>query len=295
MIRKAARSIAKRLGYRAETSRPCPPSPHASSEYQALGDRVFNKAGRMVLVGEFQGEKVKVYEAANPTHAEFIEWVSNESELRDIFPAIRCRRGALLYAEWVRGESFDLEAADVDTKILLEQLLELQLKIHQTTLPPGHEPVFDYWKDLILPRFERISNLLNVAGLEDRVLKETMPLSESARYTAQHPDMTLRNLILDRKGQLRVIDNDVLTIGKYPLLDVCNTVYALPKQHRQQFWDHYLVHTPMNLKMNTHTALQAFWLARKVGSLGVNGKLFEARRLIERYLSNEDILPMVAE
>lgn len=291
MIRKAARSIAKRLGYRAETSRPLPPSPQTSGEFRALGDRVINKAGRMVLTGEFQGERVKIYEAANPTHAEFIEWVSNESELRDIFPAIRCRRGTLLYAEWVEGVPFSLIAEESRKHDPLDKLLELQLRLNQLALPNGTESGFNYLHDYILPRFERFAHLFEANDLVPQVRDQFSNTTADGLQCVQNPDVTHRNLIIDHNGALRLIDNDILTTGVFSLCGPCNTAYALPEEWRQPYWESYLHQSGISFTHAIATTLNAFWFARLLGSLSVANRFSQARTLVERFRYCKNVLP----
>ena len=48
-----------------------------------------NKAGRLVVRGHRQGSAVKIYEAANARHAEFIAAACNHSHLASCFPPVR--------------------------------------------------------------------------------------------------------------------------------------------------------------------------------------------------------------
>jgi len=295
MIRKAARSIAKRLGCRAEISRRLSQSPQASSEYRALGDRVFNKAGRMVLTGEYQGEKVKIYEAANPTHAEFIEWVSNESEVRDIFPEIRRRRGAILYAEWVTGESFNPNSPDPSTKEWLDKLLELEICLRRFKMPVGINTGFDYWNEYILPRFERFAVLFKAEDLVPQIQNRIRIANETGPLCLENPDITHRNVIISTDNFLRLIDNDLLTAKTISLAGICNAIYALPGQLRQPYWESFLHKSDVKITSEMISALEAFWVARLTGSLGVANRFTEARHLLDQFRNTESVLPFSPE
>jgi len=234
---------------------------------------------------------VKIYEAANPTHAEFIEWVSNESELRDIFPEIRCRRGALLYAEWVEGEPFGPSIQGSASNHWLDKLLELQLRLNQFELPDETESGFNYWHEYILPRFERFAALLEANDLVTHVREQLSNSIEAGPQYIQNPDVTHRNLIIGHNGDIRLIDNDILTTGIFSLCGPCNTAYALPEEWRKPYWERYLHQSRISFTNAIATTLKAFWLARLLGSLCVANRFAEAQILAARYRNSKNILP----
>ena len=89
-----------------------------------------------------------------------------------------------------------------------------------------------------------------------------------------------------------MIDNELLTVGGLPLLDLCNAAHCLDKQHAQTCADVYLELSTSQISADEARTLEAAWLARRVGSAFVATDLPQASRLLAQYQSGESVLPI---
>lgn len=241
-----------------------------------------NKAGRLVIRGRQDGSAIKIYEAASIQHAEFIAAACKHSHLANCFPPIRIGCGRFLIADWTE----DLRPSGPPVDVLVKLLQHL----HRTPVHELPEPGFDYWHDYIKPRFRRAMEFLD----SNAVANEVVTLVSSAwgrgsRHLA-HPDLTPRNVVLNSARQWQIIDNELLSIGGMPLLDACNTAYALGNTG-QSFVDGYLA-SDISISAEDISAVNAAWLARLAGTAFVAGDLVGAKRLIDRYQRGEIVLPV---
>jgi hypothetical protein len=235
-----------------------------------------NKAGRVAFRGMADGRPVKVYEAANECHATFILHVSG---LSDRWPPLLGRFEHVVVAEWTIGEAFDAGQ--------LDRLAALQASLHRTpasTLPP---PGFDYWTDYIRPRFLRAGSLLGVDAHE--ICEEGDEAWNAGPRVLMHPDLSPANVVVTDMGELKVIDNELLTTGSMPLVDVCNTARALPSAAVPTYVAMYGKASASEVVANH--ALQSIWVARAVGASFVRGRVAEACELLRRYRAGDSILP----
>ena len=235
-----------------------------------------NKAGRVAFRGMVAGRPVKVYEAANGRHAEFIRHVSG---LSDRWPPVLGRFGHVVVAEWITGEAFD--------EGQLDRLAALQASLHRTpvsTLPP---PGFDYWTDYIRPRFLRAGSLLGVDAQE--ICEHGDEAWNAGPRVLMHPDLSPANVVVTGRGELKVIDNELLTTGSMPLVDVCNTARALPAAAVQTYVGMY--RKASATEFVTTRALQSIWVAREVGASFIRGRVVQACELLRRYRAGDSILP----
>ena len=51
-----------------------------------------------MLSGKFRGKPIKIYEAKNSDHSAFIEKISTNSQLLDLFPKVYFVRGRFVFA-----------------------------------------------------------------------------------------------------------------------------------------------------------------------------------------------------
>ena len=248
------------------------------------GGTALNKAGRLVLRGRQKESAVKIYEAANTQHAEFIAAASKPSHLAHCFPAVRIGCGRFLMVNW--SEYL------VPSGPPVEALVGLLRSIHQTPVTDLPEVGFDYWHDYIKPRFSRAVELLGCDSTEKEVITHvSRAWDRPPRYLA-HPDLTPRNVVFNFAKQWQVIDNELLSIGGMPLFDVCNTAYALGPRVGRAFVDGYIAATNLQFSDADVSAVNAAWLARMIGTAFVVGNLVSARQILERYQRGEMVLPV---
>jgi aminoglycoside phosphotransferase (APT) family kinase protein len=244
---------------------------------------VLNKTGRLVLRGELDGRKVKIYEAANEHHARFIEALCAREDLQSCFPAMRAVHGRFLVADWVA-----IRASSSASPAALAALLQ---RIHRTPLADLPTVGFDYWHDLVKPRFARAAELLGIARLAAEVIGRVSDAWHRSQQYLMHPDLTPANTILT-DGQWQVVDNELLTIGGLPLFDVCNAAYPLRGQAAQDFASAYLAGGTVQMKAEDESVVVDAWLARILGSQFVAGNVALAARTIRDYENGQNILPV---
>lgn len=233
-----------------------------------------NRAGRLVLRGDRSGQAVKIYEAKNKQHALFIQSVLGDRGLSSLFHKIISEQGSFLVAEWVTGK--------VMSEPLLSELADMQWRIHSASIDGFPEPGFSYWFDYIWPRFERASELLDAGELAAEVFRKVSECWNGAAVL-MHPDITPRNIVRNPSGQWQIIDNELLSIGGMPLLDVYNTASSLGPEEREKYKKMYCEMSGKSPNKEEIEALNAAWLARKVGSMHVQGRLLKASEIIGLY------------
>jgi hypothetical protein len=247
------------------------------------GGSVLNKAGRLVMYGESIGRRLKIYEAAKPTHARFIQLISSHEKLSMHFPAVRAISGRFLVVDWVENTA--------KSSPPLDALASLTQTLHHTPTAELPAPEFDYWHDYIKPRFVRAAEFLSRVGLAKRVVAEVTKAWEESPRHVMHPDVTPRNLVRAASGRWQIVDNELLGIGGIPLLDLCNTAYALGPGLGQAYVASYLSTSNIRLLKEEVSALNAAWLSRRVGAEFIAGNIPTAQRMIDRYEVGDTILP----
>jgi hypothetical protein len=247
------------------------------------GGSVLNKAGRLVMYGESNGRRIKIYEAANPTHAHFIHLVSRHEKLSMHFPTVRAISGRFLLVDWVENTATSSPPLDA--------LASLTETLHHTPTAQLPAPEFDYWHDHIKPRFVRAAEFLNRAGLAKLIVAEVTKAWEQSPRQVMHPDVTPRNLVRAASGRWQIIDNELLGIGGIPLLDLCNTAYALGTALGLTYLTSYLKTSNIRLSQDELSTINTAWLTRRVGAEFVAGNILSAQRLFDRYEAGETILP----
>ena len=138
----------------------------------ACGATALNKSGRLVLYGEQGGRAEKIYEAAGAEHARFIEAVSAYPGLSDCFPSAM-GTGRFLIVSW--AEEIAKRAAPA------EALARLLARIHQTPLSVLPQVGFDYWHDLIKPRFIRVAELLGIDDVAKEIISRVDTVGTTLR------------------------------------------------------------------------------------------------------------------
>ncbi|MDL1963287.1 MAG: aminoglycoside phosphotransferase family protein [Deltaproteobacteria bacterium] len=246
-----------------------------------------NKAGRMVLKGRAGRQSVKLYEAAGLAHADFICTVGSKKWFGHFFPDVIGVQGHWIAAEWAKGKRM---VADVKT---LHWLAEIMVKLHQVPASVLPEAGFDYWHDFVLPRFKRAMAFAGETDLVMTVRKsvEAVWLCDSV---LMHPDLTPANVIHTADKGFCIIDNELLTTGGIPLLDVCNTCKALAPAQAVIYAEAYFRACPEDRRQispDMAAALEAVWLARIVGSAFVAGNASYFLNAISQYRAGQSLLP----
>jgi hypothetical protein len=243
-----------------------------------------NKAGRLVLCGEWQGKPIKLYEAAGLEHAHFIQSVCTHNLLAECFPHVQALHGRFLQVEWV--ESKDKRAPSPDV------LANLLHRVHNVPVAAFSNVGFDYWHDHLRSRFVRAAHLFGIEGLAQHITAKVDTHWSNSRQFLMHPDLTPSNVVLDAQGNWKVIDNELLTVGGLPFLDLCNAAYGAGSAAGQLVAELYLAQTRQRLTPQQVSVLNAAWFARVIGSSFVGGELDAIQDLVNRYQGGESILPI---
>lgn len=241
------------------------------------GRSITNKAGRAVLRVKLEGAFWKMYEAHSPAHSNFITALSRR--LPKHFPPIRETRGQWVVASWVEG--------DISESVRIDHHVALLRSVHE--VPPSDlpEPSFRYWNDYIVPRFERAACFFG----EFQIAQEFIRRAEASecRPVVMHPDLTPANLVIGENGELQSIDNELVCIDFFPLLDVCNAIRPLDTRQRRAFSAAWLHDTP--LSDAEKQAVAYAWLVREIGSAFVSGEFKKAYQLL--HLPNMEVIEML--
>jgi len=253
----------------------------------ARDGNALNKAGRLVLKGSLDGSPIKLYEGASPEHARFIQATSRHKALVGLFPAIVAVHGPLIVTEWVR----DAPERPPDP----EEFAALLLRLHRVPVTDLPQPGFDYWRDFLWPRFLRAVHLLDADELASGIAKRVAPVWAEGPATLMHPDLTPVNVVRSRKAGLSLVDNEMLTVGGLPLLDVCNTAYAMAPEDAQTFARAYLLHAGTRWPDELFDILRDAWVVRRVGSAFVEGDLETAVRIVDARASGAEVLPFIPD
>ena len=230
------------------------------------GSLVTNKAGRAVLRARYQGQGVKLYEAFSADHARFIAAVS--SALPDIFPAVLELRGAWVVAEWVEGAPLtgDIESQQAQT---LRCIHALPLD----DLPPAG---FCYLRDFIVPRYQRAAALEGTPCSLDDCLAAVARATDA--QVVMHPDVSPDNLLRTPDGRVMCIDNELLCVGRMPLLDLCNALRPHSLDGRSTLAGYWFADQPAD-PMALQRLAQA-WIMREAGAAFIGGDMQRCQSLL---------------
>jgi hypothetical protein len=240
------------------------------------------KAGRIVLTATYQGRPVKVYEAAGPEHAAFIRSVSRHASLTDVFPDVLGLAGPFVVAAWVEARS-TREKPDAD---VVAAILERVHTLDPDTLPRAG---FDYWHDLIAPRFLRACTLIGADDVCVEIISVVSAAWDHGRRTVMHPDVSPRNLVRDPARRWVLVDNELLTVGGLPMLDLCNTAHSMRNRDQRDVLS--AAAGALNWSDDIFHAVNAAWVARLLGTALVAGQLDGATELLDRFRAGESTLP----
>ena len=263
------------------------------SQPRLLGEtaaKALSKADRLGWVVLMEGQPVKIYECYDESQAAFIEKVSNHTALKDFFPSCLMRKGVYLIVEWVQGKLITWKQVQRDEKILY-QFAQIQSLIHVQSLKTTISSGFSYM-DYLKRRLQRFKGIFPM----NEAIKKIFSILDNNTFIAQkrisHPDLTANNMILENDtGNLKVVDNELLTENSYYLIDLFNTCYSFGQEIEGELLERYLAHYvesggDLSLIAEHEQFFLALWYLRVIGSSLQSGAIEEAFRLSQEYLEN---------
>lgn len=243
--------------------------------------RFRTKAGRLSLKARLDGRPVKVFEAHGERHAQFIEEVTNRSELEGYFPNTLFVHGRYVVAEWVSGKTILYPKLALLTSYsrsigrFLEKSAELLRALHGTRVSGPSPPGFDYLSDYLWPRFGRAC-LDQDVRLRARRAWATLERAVGADRSLSHPDLTPSNVVFRPTGGMTVIDNELLGATPFRFLDEINLLNSLSGQilrrHRERIRS-LMQQTISLLERGYEDELFELWAVRQVGTYHVEGDI----------------------
>lgn len=251
-----------------------------------------NKAGRLVLVGDAPSGRVKIFEAMSPKHAEFISRLSGMSLVSCRFPSVLARSEQFIICEWVSGRPLSKMSLDAN---VLGGMARLQAKLHAFDMTPLPAPSFDYWDDLIVPRFVRASGLVGKTDFAVAVIAKVQHWRVGVGLTLNHPDITPSNVIAADGGYV-VVDNELLYGGRSVFMDVLNTMRSLPEGSRSTYLDAYRREAGRD-RLAERDVMEAFWLAREAGAAFVAARVGRVAKLLSdpAVIQEDPVLRLLGE
>lgn len=262
------------------------------SLFRKKSSGVLSKAGRLSWFALMDGEPVKIYECHSELQAVFIEKVSNLPMLRAYFPACLVRIGAYLVVRWVKGNPVTWHRALRDQDVLY-RMAKMQAVIH------GHKiegrmasSTFDYISYLR----NRLQYYKGILPIDDALKRIDSSLHEASLTTTEHishPDFTARNVIIEESsGDVKIIDNELLTQNQYYLFDLFNTHYSLDGILRNKILERYLIHYTasggdLTDLVENERFFTALWYLRLIGSLLQGGPIGKAVKLSRHYAKGD--------
>ena len=251
--------------------------------------RTLSKVGRLSWFALLEGQPVKIYECHNESHAMFIEEVSKHFELHFFFPRCLIRDGSYLVVQWIEGEQVTWRQIYRDDN-LFDQVAKIQTLLHEHKIEfqKDHNgfSYIDYLKNR-LNKFKGILPLNEDIRMIFENIDEDLP---HERECISHPDLTANNMIIESDtGQLKIIDNELLTQNSYFLIDLYNTYLSFGSKFENVILEPYLKRYTDNggdlSKLIRHQEFySALWSVRLIGSFLQAGKIKQAIHLSKRYL-----------
>ena len=253
--------------------------------------KILSKAGRMAWFAIMDDQPVKIYECYNESHAVFIEKVSSHPALQFYFPVCLLRVGAYLVVEWIEGKPIKWQQAMRDRSII-KQVARMQASIHAYSLslqkPSDSFNYMKYLKDRLF-NFRGILPIDGSVKMIFKTLEHNTPMTEEH---ISHPDVTAVNLIMEEgTGNLKVIDNELLTQNNYFLIDLFNTHYSFGRRLETDLFEPYLASytdNGGNLKSlaESERFYSALWYLRLIGSSLQSGAIGQAYQLSQKFVED---------
>ena len=244
-----------------------------------------SKVGHLSWVGSLGEQPVKVYQVFGPSHAVYIERVSEHPVLGEYFPKVICRKNEYLVVEWVDGRP--LSPREVLRKShLIHQIAHLQVVLHAESADMNiNVATFDYIAYLEKRLYRYLGPFVPDNAIS-QMLQEVHGYACALKPKVSHPDVTPRNLVIQTgTGKLKVVDNELLTQSWYYLIDLFNTYASLGESQRlaEQYIEAY--HraggdlTPL---LDHSSFFLAVWGLRVVGAMLQAGDVERAFHLADQ-------------
>ena len=227
---------------------------------------ILNKSGKSSLQMNKNGSLYKVYESQSPQHALFIKEVS--MKMPELFPRVYYTNHNWVFAQWINGS----RTSDISAK----KHIELLLSIHSIPISDMPACDFNYFDHYIVPRFLRAASFFDETQLANTIIKRAKIETEKAIII--HPDLTPSNIIIRKNGELCSIDNELLSFGHNPLLDLCNAIRPLRLKDRilyKNMWED--VH---RIEKPELEATSWAWLIRESGAAFISGRFKDSFDLL---------------
>jgi|GEM_PF-6794084 len=140
-------------------------------------------------------------------------------------------------------------------------------------LPPAG---FCYLRDYIVPRYQRAAVL---AGSPDS-LDDCLAAAEGATdaHLVMHPDVSPDNLLRTPDGRVMCIDNELLCVGRMPLLDLCNALRPHSLDGRSTLARNWFADQPAD-PIALERLAQA-WIMREAGAAFIGGDMQRCQSLL---------------
>jgi len=240
--------------------------------------RLMSKLGRVCMKGLWKGKKVKIFECANPEHADFIARTTTDRRYSPFFPEIYAVYESLVVSEWVEGKQITARQVR-NNKTYAKQLADLLDLLHKNhTDNISH---FNYVEDFVKPRFEYCCQTLGLVEFRNNVLQSWEAMSELYPPSLSHPDLSPTNIITGKNGVMKIIDNELLGTSSAPWFDLLNILFFLgEKPITNEHLSHSVKEPLLQLIRSGHnTNLLHVWLMRFAGSCFVAGDIQSVIRI----------------
>ncbi len=194
-----------------------------------------SRLGNLSWKGKFDGLPIKIFEAFNNDHARTVADIMQLEDLQDLFPKFYHRKDKYLIVEWVDGLPVENLMTN-QSKKHIQQIFWLQHRIHHSLSTIFQPYSFNYYEYLV-SRYIKFVGPFDHGNVQFlRSISQPgadFPLCENRLF---HLDITPQNLVL-HKGQMKVIDNELLGFGIYYPFDYFNSYHAIK---RYPWADEYL-------------------------------------------------------
>ena len=244
-----------------------------SSPEPVVNGRLYTKAGRMCLKGTLNNRPVKVYECAHPEHARFVSNIMQEAPLEEFFPKVYGIHDRFIISEWVDGKELKPRTLSKNRQHI-EKLDKFITRLHATRI---HDSAgFDYFTDYIHPRFKKCCEVLGLIEFYNNIndLAQTLLEPVGTKWLS-HPDITPANIIVTRSGQIKVIDNELLSVSCLPVFDQLNIIYGFGYHivKNPEIWSPVFAPLKEYLSENCELPLLSIWIMRITGSYFLGGNI----------------------
>lgn len=169
----------------------------------------YSKIGNFSFFGDYKGKRVKVYSLQNREQIELRLFI-DKHELGKFFPKVIDSNGKFIVEEFIEGKK-----SNYNPKVhqrVKEELYQLCLDLRKI----DYKPTWDYIEYLYrrvneTPRYYKFSNFIN------------------------HNDLTIDNVLVDNRGDVKIVDNELLACNTGWVLNIYNSNYFDRKD--EEFYD----------------------------------------------------------